>query len=179
MICPNCKKETLEKIRFHKSEIDRCSQCHGVWFERDELRKSKDEKDQYLKWLDVDLWREAKKIQVFSSIKTCHSCKESLYEVKYGESNIKVDICNSCQGVWLDGGEFKKIIAYLKNIVNTETLAKYLKHTFEEAKEIFTGSEELSSEIGDFLLVIKLLQYKLLSQYPVIGEIITNLPFTT
>ncbi len=179
MICPNCKKETLEKIRFHKSEVDKCNQCHGIWFERDELRKSKDEKDQHLKWLDADIWREGKKIQVSSSMKTCPPCKENLYEVKYGESDIKVDVCNSCQGVWLDGREFKKIIAYLSNIVNTETLTKYLKHTFEEAKEIFTGPEDLSSEIKDFLLVIKLLQYRFLSQYPIIREIIVNLPFTT
>ena len=141
MICPNCKKETLEKIRFHKSEVDICSQCHGIWFERDELRKSKDEKDQYLKWLDIDLWREDKKFQVSSFGKICPLCKKAFYEVRYGESNIKVDICNSCMSVWLDGGEFKKIIAYLKNIVDNKTLAKYFKHTFEEAKEIFTGPE--------------------------------------
>lgn len=178
MICPNCKKETLEKIKFHKVQIDRCTQCHGIWFDKGELRKSKDEKDQYLKWLDVDLWREGKNFQISSSEKICPSCEKTLYEVRYGESNIKVDICNSCKGVWLDKGEFEKIIAYLKNVVGTETLTKYLKHTFEEAKEIFTGQEKLSSEIEDFLLVIKLLEYRLLSQYPIIGDIIINLPLT-
>lgn len=178
MICPNCKKETLKKIRFHKSEVDRCSQCHGIWFDQDELRKSKDEKDQYLKWLDIDLWREGKKFQVSSSGKICPLCKKALYEVRYGESNIKVDTCNSCKGVWLDKGEFKKIIDYLKNVIDTETLTKYFKHTLEEAKEVFIGPEELSSEIEDFLLVIKLLQYRFCSQYPIIGSIIINLPFT-
>ena len=178
MICPNCKKETLEKISFHKVQIDRCTQCYGIWFDQNELRKAKDEKDQYLKWLDVDLWKEDRKFQVSSSGKICPLCKINLYEVEYGESNIKVDVCNSCKGVWLDKGEFKKIIAYLKNTVNTETLTKYFKHAFEEAKEIFTGPEELSSEIEDFLIVIKLLQYRFCSQYPIIKDIIVNLPFT-
>ena len=178
MVCPNCKKETLEKINFDKVEVNRCTQCHGIWFNQDELRKSKDEKDQYLKWLDIDLWKEGKKFQVSSSGKMCPLCKETLYEVRYGESDIKVDTCISCKGIWLDEGEFKKIIAYLKNIVGTETLNKYLRHTFEEAKEIFAGPEGLSSEVEDFLLVIKLLEYRFYSQYPIIGNIIINLPFS-
>ncbi len=177
MICPNCKKETTEKINFHKVQVDRCAQCHGIWFDKDELNKSKDDKDEYLKWLDIDLWKEGKKFQVSRSEKICPLCQNTLYQVRYGESNIKVDACNECKGIWLDQGEFKKIIAYLKNIVSTETLTKYFKHTFKEAKEIFTGPEKLSSEIEDFLLVTKLLQYRFLGQYPIIGNIIINLPF--
>lgn len=178
MICLNCRKETLEKINFNKVQVDRCTQCHGIWFDQDELRKLKDEKDQYLKWLDIDLWTEGKKFKISSSGKICPLCKETLYEVRYGESNIKVDTCISCKGIWLDEGEFKKIIAYLKNIVGTKTLTKYFKHILEEAKEIFAGPEELSSEIEDFLLVMKLLQYRFYTQYPIIGDIIINLPLT-
>ena len=178
MICPNCKKETLERINFHKVRVDRCSRCHGIWFDQDELRKSKDEKDQYSKWLDVKLWKNGKKFQAFSSEKICPSCKDNLYEVKYGKSNIKVDICNSCKGIWLDKGEFKEIVAYLRNVVDSETLTKYFKQAAKEAKEIFRGPEDLSSEIEDFLIVTKLLQYRLCSQYTIIGNIIINLPFT-
>ncbi|MCK4781586.1 zf-TFIIB domain-containing protein [Candidatus Parcubacteria bacterium] len=178
MICPNCKKETLKKITFHKNKVDICKECHGIWFDKDELRKAKDEKDQYLKWLDVDLWKEKKEFQASSSQKVCPLCKKNLYEIKYGKSNIKIDICNSCKGVWLDKGEFKKIIIYLENIVNTETLSQYFKDMLEEAKEIFTGPEELSSEIKDFFIVTKLLQYRFCVQYPIINDIILNLPFT-
>jgi len=166
----------LEKITFNKIEVDKCSQCYGVWFDQDELRQTKDEKDQFLKWLDVDLWEKEDKFKAFSSDKLCPVCKTNLYEIDYGNSNIKIDICNSCKGIWLDKGEFKKIINYLKNVVNTETLSDYFKHTLEEAKEIFTGQEGLSSEIKDFFIVTKLLQYRLLSQYPTINNIIINLP---
>jgi len=176
MNCPNCKKETLEKISFYKTQIERCSQCGGIWFDRDELRKAKDERDQYLKWLDIDLWQKGKKFQISVSKKICPVCKVPFYAVNYGESKIEVDICNSCKGIWLDKGEFKKIILYLKNIVATERLTKYLKYVFEEAKEIFTGPEELSSEIKDFLTVIKLLEYRFYSQYPIIIDIILRLP---
>lgn len=176
--CPSCKKETLQEITFCKNQIERCSQCKGIWFNQDELRKSKDEEDQFLKWLDVDLWKDSSKFQASTSSKVCPVCKVNLYEVNYGGSGIKVDVCNKCKGIWLDGGEFQEIIAYLKDKVTTESLSDYLKHTFEEAKEIFMGPEGLTSEIEDFLIVTKLLQYRLYSQYPTITGIITNLPLT-
>lgn len=178
MDCPNCKKEILEKITFHKNQVDKCSQCNGIWFGQGELRKSKDEESQFLRWLDVELWKDAGKFKVFNSSKTCPLCEVNLYEVNYGDSKIGVDVCNKCKGVWLDKGEFKKIITYLKDKVNAEDLSEYLKHTLKEAKEIFTGQEGLTSEIKDFLVVIKLLQYRFYSQHPAITGIITNLPFT-
>ena len=178
MICPKCKKETLGKISFYNNQIGKCNQCHGLWFDYDELRKAKDEKDEDLKWLDVDLWKEDKKFQAFSLEKTCPLCKKNIYEVEYGNSNIKVDICNSCKGVWLDKGEFEKIINYLKEKTSSENLGKYFKYLAEEATEIFTGPEELTSEIKDFLLVLKFFQYRLYSQYPIIKDIIIHLPFT-
>lgn len=177
MNCPNCKKEILEKISFNKVQVERCSQCHGIWFERDELRKAKDEEDQYLKWLDIDLWKNDKEFKALSSKKICPSCKKNLYEVRYGESSVKVDICDLCKGVWLDQEEFRKIADYLKSKVDSETLSKYFRHIFEEAKEVFTGPRKLSSEVEDFLIVTKLLEYRLLSQYPVIGNIIIHLPY--
>ncbi len=178
MICPNCKKETLEKINLYKNQIDRCSQCQGLWFDYDELRKVKDEKDENLKWLDIDLWKENKEFRASYLKKLCPLCQKTLYEVEYGDSDIKIDICNSCKGVWLDQGELEKIIAYLKRRVSTDSLAKYFKHAFKEAGEIFAGPEELSSEVKDFLLVSKFLQYRLYSQYPIIKDIIIHLPFT-
>lgn len=175
-ICPNCNQKILKEVSFYKNQVDRCDECKGIWFDQDELRKAKDDKDEFLKWLDVDLWREKKKLRIFSSTRKCPNCRKNLYEVKYGESNIKVDICNSCKGIWLDQGEFGKIINYLKKVVNTETLSKYFNHVFEEAGEIFIESEGLSSEIKDFHMVLKLLQYRLCSQYPIINEIIIYRP---
>jgi len=175
-VCPNCNQETLKEIPLYKNKVDKCNKCGGIWFDQDELRKAKDNKDEFLKWLDIDLWKKEKKMEAFSSKKKCPRCKKNLYEVKYEESDIKVDICNSCKGIWLDKGEFKKIISHLKNVINTETLSKYFKHAFEEAKEIFSGQESLSSEVEDFFIVTKLLQYRFLSQYPTIRDLIIRLP---
>ena len=63
MDCPN-KHNQLEKVLFHNVEVDYCPECLGVWFEQDELRLAKDEKDKQLNWLDVDLWRDKGKFQI-------------------------------------------------------------------------------------------------------------------
>ena len=38
----------------------------------------------------------------------CPKCDGKLVETEY--ENIKIDICNSCTGVWLDAGELAQIV---------------------------------------------------------------------
>ena len=108
MECPICKK-SLEKAILCNVEVDYCPQCFGLWFEEEELRWAKDFKDRNLKWLDIDLWREPEKFSISPLQKLCPACRLPLYETQYGDSKIKVDVCNICRGIWLDRGEFKKI----------------------------------------------------------------------
>ena len=74
MECPN-DKEKLEKILFHNVEVDYCPRCLGLWFDSDELRLAKDEKDKQLNWVDVDLWRDKLKFQVKQGGKHCPVCR--------------------------------------------------------------------------------------------------------
>ena len=175
MFCPKCKKK-LDKAIFYNVEVDYCPQCLGIFFEKDELRQAKDEKDKNLRWLDVDLWKDRKKFKISYGQRLCPSCRLPLYEVYYGDSRIIVDICNVCQGIWLDRLEFKKIIEYLKNKANYEILHKYIKNLTDEFWEVFTGPETLREEILDFLTILKLLNYKFIVQHPVLTGLISNLP---
>ncbi len=175
MNCPRCQKP-LEKAIFHNTEVDYCPQCFGIFFEEDELRQAKDTKDKNLSWLDIDLWQDEKKFKISYGIRLCPSCRLPLYEVYYGDSRIIVDVCNLCHGIWLDRGEFKKIIEYLKEKANWLTLQNYAKALFEEFQEIFTGPETLREEVLDFLIILKILNYKFAIQHPKITKIISNLP---
>ncbi|MDQ3062025.1 MAG: zf-TFIIB domain-containing protein [Acidobacteriota bacterium] len=38
----------------------------------------------------------------------CPKCDGKLVETEY--ENIKIDVCNSCTGVWLDAGELAQIV---------------------------------------------------------------------
>jgi len=175
MTCPYCKTK-LEKSIFNNVEVDYCPDCLGLWFEKEEFRLAKDEKDKNLNWLDIDLWKDIKKFKISSGIRLCPFCRLPLYEIYYGRSGIIVDICNVCHGIWLERGEFKKIIEYLKEKADYEILNNYAKNLMEEAFEIFTGPETFREEISDFLTILKILNYKLVVQYPTILKIISNLP---
>ncbi|RLC34812.1 MAG: hypothetical protein DRZ76_01915 [Candidatus Nealsonbacteria bacterium] len=175
MICPLCKIG-LQKAVVSGVEIDYCPNCLGLWFEEEELRWAKDYKDRNLKWLDVDLWEREKDFKISPGKKLCPRDRLPLYEVNYGDSNIKVDVCNLCKGIWLDRGEFKKIIQYLKDEADREILNDYLKNLRNEFWEVFAGPETLKEEIEDFIIVLKMLNYKLAVQHPAIARIIASLP---
>jgi len=176
MFCPFCKKEKFKKSIFYNTEVDYCPRCLGLWFEEDELRQAKDETDKDLNWLDIDLWKEKKKFRISKKEILCPSCSVPLYCVRYGDSQVEVDVCNLCKGVWLDRGEFKKIIEYLKDKGDDEILKNYFKNLIQEGWEIFEGPEEFKSELGDFLSILKVLNYKFLKNHPTISKLILGLP---
>ncbi len=174
-LCPNCKN-SLSSTILYNTEIDYCPNCLGSWFEENELRYAKDEKNKYLSWLDVDLWKDEKKFKISKGGRVCPSCRVPLYEVYYGDSWVIVDVCNLCHGIWLDRAEFKKIVSWLEEKSSKEIVHNYGKSLFSEMEEIFNGPETLREEICDFLVVLKMLKYKFSVKYPVLADLISKLP---
>ncbi|TSC95085.1 MAG: hypothetical protein CEN87_97 [Parcubacteria group bacterium Licking1014_1] len=174
MNCPN-DNEKLEKVLFHNVEVDYCPECLGIWFDNDELRLAKDEKDKQLNWLDIDLWRDKAKFKISSSFKSCPACRVSLCQINYDSSKTKVDFCKSCSGIWLDRGEFKQIIAYLKTKADYEILRHYTKNLISELWEVFAGPERFREELSDFLTLLKLFNYKFIVQHPLLANLINNM----
>ncbi|KPK78829.1 MAG: hypothetical protein AMJ89_00110 [candidate division Zixibacteria bacterium SM23_73] len=174
MKCPICKIE-LKKSTLANTAIDYCPVCLGVWFEKDELRQAKDEKDKDLIWLDIDLWKDKDKFKVLKGEFLCPFCQVPLYEIYYGDSDIKIEACNVCNGVWLDRGEFRQIVKFLKEKAKYEILENYFSNLVKETFEIFRGPESLREEILDLLAILKILRYKLVVKFPDISNIVSNL----
>ena len=175
MNCPN-DNEKLEKVLFHHVEVDYCPKCLGVWFDKDELRLAKDDKDKNLNWVDVDLWRDKKKFKVSHSNRHCPVCRVSLREVAYDQSKVKIDFCKMCEGIWLDRGEFKQIINYLKRKADYEILHSYTKNLVVELWEVFSGPEKFRSELVDFFTLLKLFNYKFIVRHPYLNMLIDDMP---
>lgn len=181
MFCPSCQKN-LEKTLFYGVEIDYCPKCLGLWFEEDELRLAKDEKDKNLNWLDIDLWKDRKKFKIALSLdgssrhRLCPFCRLPLYGINYDKSSIMVDLCNLCHGIWLDRGEFKNIIEYLKDKKDYEIFHNLNKKIIKEFWEIFAGPQSFKEEASDLLSVLKVLIYKFSVNHPTIEKIISSLP---
>ncbi|MBI2578034.1 MAG: zf-TFIIB domain-containing protein [Candidatus Wildermuthbacteria bacterium] len=175
MKCPQCKTK-LDQALMANVEVDYCPRCYGIWFDQDELRWAKDEKDRDFRWVDIDLWKDEGKFKISPGLKLCPKDRMPLYETEYGDSGTRVDVCNLCYGVWLDRGEFKAIVSYIQEKGNQKVLYAYLKNFVEETWEVFSGPELLKEELLDVLAVIKMLRYKFAVQHPTLSRIIGSLP---
>jgi len=155
-----------------------CYACKGLWLKTDELKNIKDEKLPDAKWFDIDLWKDKSLLKQAKGENICPNCTAPLYTTNYGNSDIKIDLCPACQGIWLDQDELKKIIDHIRHRADQEILQHYTKNLLEETKEIFTGPKGIQSELEDFLLIAKLFQYKFTTEHPTITQIFLNLPLT-
>ncbi|MCH7741400.1 MAG: zf-TFIIB domain-containing protein [Proteobacteria bacterium] len=104
MQCPKCLSD-MEVIDYKGIEIDRCTECFGMWFdhlEREDLKslEGADEIDigdefvgaRYNEILDVP----------------CPKCKVKMDHVLHTEPfEIKFESCPQCHGAYFDAGEFK------------------------------------------------------------------------
>ncbi len=165
MNCPHCQTElrtrTIEGVK-----IDECRDCQGIWLDAEKLRRLKDAADPDLQWMDFELWKYADRFQIAEKPIDCPTCAVSLVTIEYGDTGVTIEYCNGCRGVWLDSGEFGKIIAHLSEDLLTTESSDYLRASLEEAKELITGPESFLSEWKDFVTVLRMLEYRLLSENP-------------
>ena len=172
MNCSNCQNE-LDQIDFRGIVINECSQCHGRWFDREELQKAKDNTDEDLRWLDFDPFE--KKEKHFNVTPDeggiCPKCSEGMISLAYASSGVVIEKCEQCRGVWLHDGEFRKIIAYLENLLTTRSASEYAVDSFKQFLEIMTGAEDRASEAKDFLVVLKLLKLRAAIEHSKIAEL--------
>ena len=122
MNCPKCnillKDHLLGGTLYH-----RCPQCEGFWFDRGELFRIRQEKD----WFKIDPVHKRAKASVKKSRLKCPRDNKTLKTIKYQqETGIKVDVCQKCEGLWLDAGEIQAI--HRAN----ETWLGRLKETIED-----------------------------------------------
>ncbi|MSU54384.1 MAG: hypothetical protein EXS48_00900 [Candidatus Staskawiczbacteria bacterium] len=176
MNCPNNCKELMQKMLFHHVEVDYCPRCLGIWFDKDELRLAKDDKDKQLNWLDFDIWNDKSKFSLVKIDRRCPACRVPFVQVHYDDSKVKIDFCKKCQGIWLDRGEFKQIIIYLVRKSDYEILHRYSKNLVLELWEVFSGPQNFREELADFFTLLKLLNYKFVVQHPWLYHLIETAP---
>ena len=166
MKCPDCHVE-LRQTDYHRIHIDECPQCLGRWFDRKELRKAKDRTDEALRWLDFDPFaRGAAASPAAANGRLCPRCSVEMGVIAYETSGVLIDKCSSCHGVWLDHGEFEKIVGHLEDEVSSETAAQYRKDAEKQFAQIVMGPEGPISELRDFFAVLNLLEMRLLIEHP-------------
>jgi len=174
MDCPRCNKPmTTRKIG--DTEVDECTECKGIWFDRGELSQAKDEIDHDLSWMDFDIWKHKDEFHIAAKPTQCPRCGINMAGVNYGDTGVEICVCSKCQGVWLDAGEFDKIVACLHEELETKTASDYVRESLEEAKEVITGKDGLASEWKDFTTVLKMFEYRFFVEHPRLFDAVRDL----
>jgi len=175
MKCPNCKTSELTAFTLNGVQVHTCNSCHGFWFTRNEFEGMKDKIPEDA-WLDLDLWDDKEKLVAKQSDRICPACSVPLYSLDWDNSHIVIGICKKCNGIWLDRGEFEKVLKYIDDTADLDILTKYKDTLKKKIKEIFTGPKHLIPEIHDVFTVLNMFQYKFMVANPKLSEELVNRP---
>lgn len=119
MDCPVCSTR-LRQVKAGNLDVDVCTNCSGIWFDSGELQV-------FLRELvkREDITPERTRLFTPREVATidrsepdgrvCPKCGLEMKTFNYSyDSNVFVDKCPECEGIWTDRGEVKRLAAYLK-----------------------------------------------------------------
>jgi len=172
--CPKCNIELKVKV-IGDIDVDECESCKGIWFDRGELKEAEGLADSNLGWIDFEIWKHPENFKAKDTELSCPVDGTNMTSIEYGHTGVRVDNCGNCHGIWLDKGEFPKIIESLEDELSNKSFSEYFHDSIEEAKEIITGDKSFSSEWKDLNSVLKLMQYRLFVEKPKLVETLREL----
>ncbi len=110
MDCPRCQT-TLETQpiveRNDRIIVDKCPSCQGIWFDKNELTPLENISEPVL----IE-WRKIPSEYDQLTALNCPFCPEHPMMKKAEhprDEKVIYDYCESCSGIWLDGGELEAI----------------------------------------------------------------------
>lgn len=110
MQCPKCRTESFVTSTIRGISVDRCTNCHGIWFDERELASLLNEDARAL----TSLRGAPTSGELDSKRGRCPRDATPLLRM-YSAINpaVIVDTCLQCHGIWLDGGEFDALFQQL------------------------------------------------------------------
>lgn len=120
--CPRDGTVLVESRYEADIEVDECSLCGGRWLDHGELqriqetverdyRRALDERPQWSN-LAYDVSRE-----MSEELIPCPDCGEPMAREEHAMvSQVVVDVCTQCRGVWLDKGELERLEIFFERI---------------------------------------------------------------
>jgi PAT family beta-lactamase induction signal transducer AmpG len=107
MRCPKCRSD-MEQIEIDGTEIDRCSSCHGLWFDAGELSKIRSKETAAILDIgDVSVGKKQNEIERYR----CPRCAGPMNRlVDPDQPHIWFERCGSCRGSFFDAGELTDLV---------------------------------------------------------------------
>jgi uncharacterized protein len=173
MKCPRCHVR-LRPRKLGSVTVHRCPECGGAWYDAGKFRllKRRASHGDY-RWIHIDLWKDEAKFRAGKQERlVCPNDKQTMVTVRYGDSGIRVDICEKCHGIWLDAKEYAKILRYLEHKVDSETVEGYLHDLRKEFADALTHPTRAPEDIGDMTKILHLLELRFIVQHPKIANLL-------
>jgi membrane associated rhomboid family serine protease len=151
MKCPSCSTELNQIESLSGSIIDKCPNCKGIWFDSDEfinsVRALAENKEISPQLPQLFKSRVVQTVSLFDEKdKICPRCNQKLIKFNYGyDSNVFLDKCTMCQGIWADETEIREIARYLKLDPRVQEIGKSLIEINQTQKDI----TELGNALSD------------------------------
>ena len=122
MICPIDKKAMIV-VEHNNIELDYCLNCHGVWFDANEL-------ELFLMNLKLDTPElllnrilQSEDAETAEKKRRCPICRRKMKKTSIGDRpKIIIDACIRKDGLWFDGGEVLQLVKELakKKLIGKE-----------------------------------------------------------
>jgi Zn-finger nucleic acid-binding protein len=115
MRCPVDKTKLWSKIYEADIRVDACPACGGMWLDRGELEAIQESKERdYSEELArmPNLGYNAYKLaqQKVGRTLQCPKCNIEMEAREYARcSQVMIDVCPKCHGIWLDKGEIEAL----------------------------------------------------------------------
>ncbi len=158
-------------------QFEGCPTCHGLWLDKDELRKLKNAvNDGQLHWLNREV-DNIDSVSVVSSTRACPKCPSAhLRSVVFGQSGVVIDSCPSCHGIWLDRGEFESIALYLREEAAKATPEEIARELRDDLKKtvIGEGPESRAADLGDAAAALGALANAVIFDHPAVFQLFTR-----
>lgn len=147
MNCPSCE-HALRQMEIAGLTLDRCPQCGGYWLDDGELSALA----RRLSGLKpVSEWdaRSILRLPVpphKNPQRRCPRCRVILNNFNYCyNSNILLDRCPRCRGIWADAGELPAIASYVKGNRKLDRLATAMADHVRDVEERMSLWEKLGN----------------------------------
>ena len=150
-------------------EFEGCPKCHGMWLDKDELRKLKNTvNDGQLHWLNREV-DNVEKVSAVVSSRACPKCPSiKLRSIVFGHSGVVIDSCPDCHGVWLDREEFDSIVHFLRDEATNATPKEIGQELREDLRKMVSGEgpESRMAELGDAAAAVEALANTVIFDHP-------------
>lgn len=157
MKCPVCSNE-LTEVKSNTTLVDICSNCKGIWFDSGEiadfiriLTESDEVSPRLPQLFKPHMVQDANSIN--EKGKLCPRCNDKLHRFNYAyDSNVFLDKCPSCQGIWADGREALEIARYLKIDPRLMEIGKSLIKKDKTMEDLAELGKILTKPVSPFIL---------------------------